>query len=316
MSADVVVGIDVGGTKTHVRIEALDGGLLHDEVFATPLWRAESNRDKARLVCSWITEFISMETLAALALGAHGCDNDEESERLRQRILPLVGAPTIVVNDSQLLAAAAGLPGSIELIAGTGSIAVGRTALGRSVYAGGWGWMVGDEGGAAGLVREAVRRLTRSSDEGSATDLLEAKLLKASGTHDLKNLTMAMMKNGGAVFTGWAPVLFDAADRGSTIAIDTIESAADELVRLVAILLGRQVEARAVVTAGSVIVNQPRLSDALRGKLERDFGLPLVVLHTAPVHGAIQLARTLIHPIAPNPGIGSNPSFAATPRKE
>ena len=314
MSADTIVGIDIGGTKTHVRLERLGGKLLHDEVFATPTWRAESNNEKARLVHSWIAKAIPTERVGAVALGAHGCDNDGDSERLRQRMLYLLDVPTIVVNDAQLLAAAAGLPESIELIAGTGSIAVGRTAKGDSVYAGGWGWLIGDEGGAGGLVRDAVRRLARAADDNSVGDPLEAKLLTVSGDRDLKLLTMRMMRRGGAAFTNWAPALFQAADEGSLVAMAAIESGAEELVRLVKVLIARGVEPRTVVTAGSVIVNQPRLSEAVRARLSHDCGLDLVILDTAPVNGAIQLARGLLNldPTAPTPCSGSEPSLSAT----
>ncbi len=316
MTSDALVGIDVGGTKTHVRVENFEGKELHDEVFATPIWRAESNGDKALSIQSWIERTLNPRRVAALAVGAHGCDSDKESERLRQQILLLLPVPTIVVNDAQLLGAAAGILRSIELIAGTGSIAVGHTAAGESVYAGGWGWLVGDEGGATGLVRDAVRRLTRSADEESVTDPLEARLLSASGTRDLKHLTMSMMKNGGTKFSRWAPTLFEAADEGSPIAAATIESSAEELVRLVAVLLIKKAEADAVVTAGSVVVNQPRLSNALRRKLSQSFGLELVVLNTAPVSGAIHLARRLLDHTATTHGSSSNASHSATPRKE
>ena len=42
MSADALVGIDVGGTKTQVLIETIGGEVLHDQVFATSGWRGRA----------------------------------------------------------------------------------------------------------------------------------------------------------------------------------------------------------------------------------------------------------------------------------
>ncbi len=52
---------------------------------------------------------------------------------------------------------AAGYADGIGVVSGTGSIAVARTAEGRMLAAGGWGWILGDEGSAPALVREAAQ---------------------------------------------------------------------------------------------------------------------------------------------------------------
>jgi glucosamine kinase len=313
MTPDLLVGIDVGGTKTHLRVETTNGELRHDRVIATADWRGSSDASKARLITGYIGDLVSLSEIAAVAIGAHGCDSDEESESLRRALADVLFVPTTVVNDAQLLGAAAGLPGSIELVAGTGSIAVGRTPEGHSVYAGGWGWLLGDEGGAAGLVREAVRLLTRAADEGAEPDVLEALLLEAAGVSDLRSLGMLMMS--GAEFTAWAPVLFTAADAGSPAATVAIRSGAHELARLAELLLGAGVRTARVVAAGSVIVRQPQLADALRAELE-DRGLSLHLLDTPPVRGALQLARLLHQSLAPSHSTAASFTDAAIQRKE
>ena len=59
------------------------------------------------------------------------------------------GADIHVVSDAEtaLYGAHGGGPGVI-VIAGTGSIALGRNAAGREARAGGWGWLVDDAGSA------------------------------------------------------------------------------------------------------------------------------------------------------------------------
>jgi glucosamine kinase len=61
-------------------------------------------------------------------------------------------------------AGAIGLTPGVLLIAGTGSIAIGRKPDGTMIRAGGWGPHFGDEGGGFWLGREAVRVALRSLD--------------------------------------------------------------------------------------------------------------------------------------------------------
>jgi N-acetylglucosamine kinase-like BadF-type ATPase len=50
------------------------------------------------------------------------------------------------------------------VIAGTGSIAVGRARDGPTARAGGWGHLIGDEGSAYGVVLDAVRLVAHRTD--------------------------------------------------------------------------------------------------------------------------------------------------------
>ena len=62
-----------------------------------------------------------------------------------------------IVHDTQLILAAADVQDGIALISGTGSVAWGRTPDGRTARAGGWGYLLGDEGSGYWVGRQAVR---------------------------------------------------------------------------------------------------------------------------------------------------------------
>lgn len=80
-----------------------------------------------------------------------------------------------------------GKPG-VVMIAGTGSMALARDAQGRTVRAGGWGYVLGDEGGAFDTVRQALRAALRMEEGwGGATALREA-LLRETGAADANEL--------------------------------------------------------------------------------------------------------------------------------
>ena len=80
-------------------------------------------------------------------------------------------ARVLVVNDA-LVALEAGAPGrpGVVLIAGTGSIAYGRNAQNQSARAGGWGYMLGDEGSGYWIGRAALRAVLREADRARTRD--------------------------------------------------------------------------------------------------------------------------------------------------
>ena len=85
-----------------------------------------------------------------------------------------------ITNDANLLLAAGTPDGwGVALVAGTGSIAFGRSRDGRTERAGGWGFILGDEGSAYAIVTAALRAAARAADQrGEQTLLLERFLVR------------------------------------------------------------------------------------------------------------------------------------------
>lgn len=92
---------------------------------------------------------------------------------IAQALLP--SAQILLHHDAvtALAGAAVGQPGVI-VIAGTGAVAYGQLADGRSARSGGWGYIMGDEGSAYDIGCGALRAASQASDgRGPATRLLE-----------------------------------------------------------------------------------------------------------------------------------------------
>jgi N-acetylglucosamine kinase len=95
----------------------------------------------------------------------------------------------IVTNDAVIALAGATATGQgIITIAGTGSIAFGRNAEGRTARAGGWGYVFGDEGGAFDIVRQALRVALRMEEGWGPPTSLRQVLLAATESHDANQL--------------------------------------------------------------------------------------------------------------------------------
>jgi N-acetylglucosamine kinase-like BadF-type ATPase len=205
--------------------------------------------------------------------------------------------PALVVGDAELLVPAAGLDKGVGLVAGTGSVAVGRLPDGGPVQVGGWGAVLGDEGGAAGLVREAARAVWAAHDRGEEPDALATGLVAAFGVAEVPALGAAL-EAATDVSGEWgrhSPVVFAAAGAGSPLASAVIADGGRALASLVVRLAGRGVPVDDVVVAGGTVLAQPALYEAFTSALAES--LPAARpqrLRVPPVEGAVALARSLL----------------------
>ncbi|MEU0676487.1 BadF/BadG/BcrA/BcrD ATPase family protein [Streptomyces sp. NPDC006172] len=292
----LVVGIDVGGTKTHLRALAGDTTVA-DLVRPSEGWRPHDPAAAARWLAALITDALPVGARpSAVAVGAHACETELQCARIRTALGLHFDAPALVVGDAELLVPAAGLDKGVGLVAGTGSVAVGRLPDGRSVQVGGWGAVLGDEGGAAGLVREAARAVWAAHDRGEEPDALARGLVGAFGVAEVPGLCAALeaASSPSAEWGRHAPVVFAAAAEGSSLASTVIAEAGRSLAALVARLGARGVPVDDVVVAGGTILAQPALYEAFTAALAETFpGTRTHPLSTPPAQGAVTLARTL-----------------------
>jgi N-acetylglucosamine kinase-like BadF-type ATPase len=287
-----VLGLDMGGTSTRARlmrhrdvpIEAFGAG--------TNITAVGSPEVRRRLAS--VLNDLGNPRVDACCAGAAGTEHAPargELERLLTELLP--GARVQVVHDSRLVLAAANLVSGVALIAGTGSVAYGRNQRGEEARAGGWGWLLGDDGGGAWMVREAVRAVMRRADDGNGDGSLGAALMAAAGVRD--PVALAAELHGRREPQQWADLagaVFRAApeDPGAQ---GIIEQAADGLADMAIRVAQRLGEPGRVVLAGGLLRHQPVLESAVRTRLSAH-GLTAIRLDDEPVAGAVRLAGRLL----------------------
>lgn len=118
---------------------------------------------------------------AAAWFGVSGADSPAAIAKVTPAIVSLIGVPAgprlAIANDTHLLAAPIRMypdvVNAIAVIGGTGTIAVSfKEADGRIEELGrigGWGWILGDEGGGYDVGRETIRHILREEDRASVT---------------------------------------------------------------------------------------------------------------------------------------------------
>ncbi|MEV6348696.1 hypothetical protein [Actinoplanes sp. NPDC051851] len=231
-----------------------------------------------------------------VVVGLHALDTVEQREIAASALAAHLPWPVRVVNDAELLGPAVGLDHSLQLIVGTGAIAMGTGADGEVITADGYGILLADYGSAPALVREAVRRgLRLADDEGpaaAAADPVVALLYGAYRVDSPADLALAFSNDQPYDWGRHAPLIFDALHRGSPVANAVIDEAAGTLARNLAAVRRRGALGTVVVGAGGVLTAQPVLQDRLVEALTAHApDLTLRLLTAPPVDGALALAR-------------------------
>lgn len=287
MIDQLVLGLDIGGSSSRALLSQ-GGRTIADAMGPGANVASIDPQLVEERLTALIRELGSPHPIACCA-GAAGSEfpaGKRLLEDLLARLLP--GTRVLVVHDARLILAAAGADSGIALIAGTGSVAYGRDANAEEGRAGGWGWMLGDEGGGAWVVREAVRVLMRRRDAGEPMGALGEALFAATRTGDA--LELAGKLQGDHLAGHWAAhahVVFEMIDRDRA-AVEIADRAADALAALVEQVRSRLAITGPVVMAGGLLLNFPALSARVLSRIGDGR-----LLSEEPVAGAVRLAETL-----------------------
>lgn len=180
-----ILGIDCGGTSSEALLTTKDGRVLGRGQGGPANYTVNGTSGVVGSTLEAIRGILEQSGLdwatlrqqgVTLALGVSGAGRDQEKERIRQ-VLESEGFAQVVVDHDAVIALLGALSGmdGVVVIAGTGSIAYGSHGE-RSHRAGGWGYLLGDEGGASWIALRALQQVMWGYDGRVVQDqtLLEA----------------------------------------------------------------------------------------------------------------------------------------------
>ena len=235
---NIFLGVDGGGTKTHAvlfddRREIIGEGFAGaSNPLRVGVEPAVENIYQAFTAASEAADQSRGDVTAAV-IGLAGVRRVDLRQRIRERLAQKLGIALVeVVTDAEiaLFGATLGKAG-VVVIAGTGSICLGRNEAGETAIAGGWGPLAGDEGGGAGIARRGLQAIAKASDgRGSLTKLSEAGTIyfrAATPENLLTAIYSPQMDN--AKIAGFAKSVVETAQQNDPVAIEILIEAGREL---------------------------------------------------------------------------------------
>jgi N-acetylglucosamine kinase-like BadF-type ATPase len=199
------------------------------------------------------------------------------------------------------LVAGAGDAEGVVVVAGTGSIAYGRDASGRAARAGGWGYLLGDEGGGFWIGRAALMAVVRQFDGRGPVTLLTPMILEHLDLLTPKELIHEIYYRDVHRYTiaGIAGLVQRAMDEHDAIAAEILTRAGGELASAAGSVISRlemRGDAFPTVLAVGIFRGIPWLVENVTGRLSEIAPRTHVQrLDVEPAIGAVRLALAAAH---------------------
>lgn len=286
-----LIGIDIGGSKTH-GVLFKDGQPVREATAGSANVQNVSVAEAAAALKELFSQLKPTGVTPVIA-GAGGIDTPSDEQALRNLLRFYAPEARIdVIHDSRLILAAAGVQEGVAVIAGTGSVAWGRSSDGMEARRGGWGYLLGDEGSGYWVGRAAVRHALRLLDEHRNPDRLTASLLRSTRLDNPAAL-IAMFHSPDHGRNFWAKqsrCVTELAATGEAASIELLSQSGRDLAWLAKETAGQLGIKGPIILGGGLGINCPTLQRAFSHTLTSEGLGPVEVLGCPPAYGALYLA--------------------------
>lgn len=261
---DFLAGIDGGGTRTRLFYRDLKSKEIKECLFG-PFNLNSIGKEAFQVLLEKIASFLEeLGTCRALCIGSAGISNTAMIDMIK-KAMERHGIWNVQIVGDQVIALEGALEGApgIALISGTGSVCFGRNEDGISERAGGWGHLIGDEGSAYALGREALSAVAKEID-GYGTATILTKLLAKEYGLDTREKIISYVYEGNKEKVAALSKMVEMAGRAhDPVTISIIERNAEKLTDLV-ICVKNKLGFRKVETAmlGGMLENDTLLRSA------------------------------------------------------
>ena len=275
------IGIDGGGTKTKC-VLADDQLKILAEAEAGPTNPLAVGVDKSseilfKLVQN-VTRKTSVRSIEFVVIGLAGAGRKMIAGEIENRLKLLVKRKKVSIKNIKVLSdveialegAFAGAPGII-LIAGTGSIVLGKNKNGKLFRVGGFGKVIGDEGSGYSIGKKALQSISKELDGRGSKTFLTTILSQKCGIKNRDDLITAVYSSGFDI-ARFAEHVIAAARLGDKVARNILADESDELVCHVKTLYKKLgAKKMNLCLSGGLLSSKNYYSDLLRRKIKKGF---------------------------------------------
>ena len=298
--SSIVIGIDGGGSKTRAIVADESGKTIVSVEGPGSAVRPGQAEASADVVCALVKDALAAADMThvmpkVVCVGVAGVGREHERQAFWQALQSREVAEDVIVHADATVALddAFGDGPGILLIAGTGSVAFGRSPAGQFGRCGGWGPVIGDEGGGAWIGRRALSVVTAATDGREPETALTGAILTAAQVNDPTELIAWAAGATPATLATLAPAVLQVAAGGDLRANSVLSMAVEELALHVR-ALARQlfVDERAatlVALAGGLLGPRSMLRKRLEQRLKSVVpGATVKAGEVDPARGAVR----------------------------
>lgn len=250
MQRRFVMAIEASAATARCVVADFEGAVLGcgvgaPEADAVGAWRMMESSLRGAVTAALAAVAGDVAEVDAVVVGASGIgvagERADELEAFLAELLP--GAARVRAVPDLVIAfwGALSMPVGVVVSASNGSACFGRNLTGESCYIGGWGPLLGDEGSAYDIGRQALRAVARAEDGRGRGTSLSHTFLRAFDVHDIGELAIKLDADGAdrSVVAGLLPHVIQAARRADPVAQQILQGAARDLAIAVATALRR-----------------------------------------------------------------------------
>ncbi len=295
------LGVDVGGTKTHLMLADEHGRVVGFVVSGPGNPDSVGYEGLSSAIAEGYQQLVAQTdvpaaAIAGVGLGVAGYDWPEDEPRIRDAIRPLnLQAPISLVNDTVLGILAGTEDGwGVAVVSGTGCNAWGwdreRRRIGRVT---GGGLLMGEGAGASELLVRSLQAVAHSWTMRGPSTMVADLFVQHVGARDLEDFLAGIMRHRYRMDRDMVLLVFQAAHNGDPVAVDLVRWAGRELGELVNAVIrqiGIQDMTFDVVLVGSMFNGSPLLREELESTVHVFApGARMKRLTVPPVVGAVML---------------------------
>ncbi len=271
-----VICIDCGASSTKWTLQSADGNqtsgttsFLTGHIFNETEWqRVKKILQSIRSESGPVDEVI---------IGVTGLDDsDQVSKQLDLHLKSIFETTSVnLMNDMQLAYSSFLFPGEgVFIYGGTGAVAASIDKEGYFHRAGGWGYLIGDEGGGFWIGQQALKHVTSHWDIGNfdLSDPLTELTMEKANSRNWDELRAFVYGGGRQAVASLAPVVAHAKLEGSKTAELILHEAGQNLANL-ALKLQKRLKTKRFVAMGGVFKIDRSIFDSLESKLNEKIEL-------------------------------------------
>ncbi|MCL2720661.1 MAG: hypothetical protein FWD47_04910 [Treponema sp.] len=306
---EYIIGIDGGGTKSHLALFDIEGKLVdfghwgtlnHEGMKGSFDQFHDETKEFVKQILS--KNNIKIEQVVSAVFGIAGVDTKWQHDVISQK-MEKIGFKKFTLANDAYLGIPAGSPTGVGICAinGTGCTVVGVNSQGKMLQIGGVGYVSADYGGGGIIGREVIsavyKEILRKGEKTLLTPILFEYLgLDLNDKYDFVERVYEKFGDHTLSIHTCGRFTFEAAHKNDKVALDILRSVGENYANGICAMIeelefDKTKEDINIVLAGSVFVkgDHPMSIDTLKEKLGKDkpdCSLKYTVLKVPPVAGA------------------------------